>query len=461
MQPAATNEDTALHAMTEKLTPVLDDRIEKPAHTFPTIVENGQSVNHYRILERLGRGGMGEVYLAEDSKLRRKVALKILFPERSDFPEGWTRFEQEAGALAAVNHPNLVTLYSLEEWDGVRFITMEWVDGQTLQEVLNSCGPLPLADLVEIAVQTAEGLAEAHARQFVHRDLKPMNIMVTAAGRVKILDFGLAKKVEPIRTAEGACNAETFLAELTGVGTLIGTVSYMSPEQVLGKQLDSRSDIFALGAVLYEMATAKQAFPRGAMASTLVQILEYQPRPLLELRPDLPEELDRIIRCCLQKERRRRYEDTHSLVQDLKALQRGLLELEEQGPLSVGTSERLLLVEDEPALARGIADNFRDEGYEVRIVGHGDEAVPAVAAFRPDLLVLDVMLPGSSGLDILRDLRSRGDKLPVLMLTAKGDLVDRVVGLELGADDYLVKPFAARELMARVRALLRRGGPRS
>jgi len=387
------------------------------------------------------------------------VALKILFPERSDSPEGWTRFEQEARALAALNHPNIVTLYSLEQWNGVRFLTMEWVDGRTLREALNCSGPLPLADLLEIAVQTAEGLAEAHSRQLVHRDLKPENIMVTAAGRVKILDFGLAKKLETARAVGPAGNAETLLEE-PSVGTLIGTVSYMSPEQVLGKELDSRSDIFALGAVLYEMATAKQAFPHGVMTSTLALILEFQPRPLLELRPDLPRELDRIIRCCLQKERRRRYEDTPSLLQDLKALRPGPLERQVQRPLAEGASERLLLVEDEPALARGLADNFRDEGYDVRVIGHGDEAAPAVAAFRPDLLVLDVMLPGRSGLDILRDLRSSGDELPVLLLTAKGDLVDRVVGLELGADDYLVKPFAARELLARVRALLRRGGRR-
>ena len=419
------------------------------------LVDGGQTVGHYRILGRLGSGGMGEVYLAEDSKLRRNVALKILPPERGDSLESCERFEREARTLAALNHPNIVTLYSLEEWRDARFITMEWVDGRTLREVLNSSGPLPVADLVDIAVQTAEGLAAAHTRQLVHRDLKPQNIMVTAGGRVKILDFGLAKGLASLRAVEAGSNAETLFTELTLEGALIGTVSYMSPEQVLGKELDSRSDVFSLGAVLYEMATARQAFPGGAGTSTLAQILESEPRPLAELRPELPGELDRIVRRCLQKERSRRYSDTRILKQDLKALQQGLEGHEKQGPAVAGA--RLLLVEDEPALARGLADNFRDEGYEVRIVGHGDEALPAVAAFRPDLLVLDIMLPGRSGLDILRDLRARGDGLPVLILTAKGDLVDRVVGLELGADDYLAKPFAARELLARVRALLRRG----
>jgi CheY-like chemotaxis protein/predicted Ser/Thr protein kinase len=427
-------------------------------HPFSMLVDGGQTVGHYRILESLGVGGMGEVYLVEDSKLRRNVALKILPPERGDSPESCERFEREARALAALNHPNIVTLYSLEEWRGTRFITMEWVDGRTLREVLNSSGPLPVADLVDIAVQTAKGLAEAHARQLIHRDLKPQNIMVTAGGRVKILDFGLAKGLESLRAVEAASDAETFSAGLTLEGALIGTVSYMSPEQVLGKELDSRSDVFSLGAVLYEMATARQAFPGGAGTSTLAEILESEPRPLAELRPELPGELDCIVRRCLQKERSRRYSDTHSLVQDLEVLQRGIEGHEKLGPAVAGIGARLLLVEDEPALARGLADNFRDEGYEVRIVGHGNEALPAVAAFRPDLLVLDIMLPGRSGLDILRDLRARGDGLPVLILSAKGDLVDRVVGLELGADDYLAKPFAARELLARVRALLRRGG---
>jgi eukaryotic-like serine/threonine-protein kinase len=418
------------HAATNEETTVCITEGAKPAQTSATRIVVKSWVGHYRIIETLGRGGMGEVYLADDSKLHRRVALKILFPEKR--PEGWTRFEQEARALAALNHPNIVTLYSMEEWNSLRFITMEWVDGRTLREVLDGSGPLPLADLVEIAIQIAEGLSQAHARQLIHRDLKPRNIMVTTSGRVKILDFGLAT---------------------TGpapVGTLIGTICYMSPEQVLGKDLDARSDIFSLGAVLYEMATAKQAFPCGE-TSPLLQILESEPLPLLELRPDLPAELDRIIRRCLQKEQHLRYSETHSLMQDLKALQRTPLDQEQQGPT------RLLLVEDEPALARGIADNSKDEGYEVRIVGDGAQAAAAVAAFRPDLLVLDVMLPGRSGLDILRDLRRRGNELPVLMLTAKGDLVDRVMGLELGADDYLVKPFAARELLARVRALLRRG----
>src|SRR5262245_53398668 len=267
------------------------------------MVPTMRNIGRYRILRRLGRGGMGEVYLADDSTLRRKVALKIIPPDRGDSPEDCRRCEWEARRLAALNHTNIVTLYSLEEWKGARFITMEWVDGRTLREVLNDSGPLPMADLIDITVQTAEGLGEAHSRQLVHRDLKPENIMVTAGGRVKILDFGLAKGLEALRPMGTAGDAETLTMELTREGTLIGTVAYMSPEQVLGKELDSRSDIFSLGAVLYEMATAKQAFPDGTLTRTLAQLLESQPRPLVELRTDLHSELERSVARSLTKER--------------------------------------------------------------------------------------------------------------------------------------------------------------
>jgi CheY-like chemotaxis protein/tRNA A-37 threonylcarbamoyl transferase component Bud32 len=425
-------------------------------HVADNLIDNAQSVGHYRVIQMLGRGGMGEVYLAEDSKLRRKVALKILPKERRDDEERRKRFEREARALAAINHPNIVTLYSLEEWRGIRFITMEWVDGRTLSEILNVSGPFSLTDLVDIGVQAAEGLAEAHDHGLIHRDLKPQNIMITAGGRAKILDFGLAKEVESVPPFQDASCPETLDEDLTAEGTLIGTSCYMSPEQVLGKELDLRSDIFSMGTVLYEMATATRSFPAPTPVSSLAQLLWSEPRPMLELRPQMPAELDRIVRRCLHKERSRRYSDARSLAQDLRTLRGGLEASEQPGAALACASTRLLVVEDEPALARGLADNFRNEDYEVRIVHRGDEVLPAVAAFRPDLLVLDVMLPGQTGLDVLKNLRAGGNAVPVLMLTAKADLVDRVVGLELGADDYLTKPFAVRELLARVRALLRR-----
>jgi len=425
-------------------------------HVADNLIDDGQSVGHYRVIQMLGRGGMGEVYLAEDSKLRRKVALKILPKERCYVEERRKRFQREARALAAINHPNIVTLYSLEEWRGIRFITMEWVDGHTLSEILNGSGPFPLTDLVDIGVQAAEGLAEAHDHGLIHRDLKPQNIMITACRRAKILDFGLAKELESVSPVQAASCAETLTEDVTGEGMLIGTSCYMSPEQVLGKALDLRSDIFSMGAVLYEMATATRSFPAPTPVASLAQLLWSEPRPILELRPQMPAELDRIVRRCLHKERSLRYSDARSLAQDLRTLRRGMEAGEQRGTAVACASTRLLVVEDEPALARGLADNFRNEDYEVRIVDRGDEVLPAVASFRPDLLVLDVRLPGQTGLDVLKNLRAGGNAVPVLMLTAKADLVDRVVGLELGADDYLTKPFAVRELLARVRALLRR-----
>src|SRR4029434_6392914 len=300
-------------------------------HVADNLIDNAQSVGHYRVIQMLGRGGMGEVYLAEDSKLRRKVALKILPKERRDDEERRKRFEREARALAALNHPNIVTLYSLEEWRGIRFITMEWVDGRTLSEILTVSGPFSLTDLVDIGVQAAEGLAEAHDHGLIHRDLKPQNIMITAGGRAKILDFGLAKEVESVPPFQDASCPERLDEDLTAEAVLIGTSCYMSPEQVLGKELDLRSDIFSMGTVLYEMATATRSFPAPTPVSSLAQLLWSEPRPMLELRPQMPAELDRIVRRCLHKERSRRYSDARSLAQDLRTLRGGLEASEQPG----------------------------------------------------------------------------------------------------------------------------------
>lgn len=243
---------------------------------------------------------------------------------------------------------------------------------------------------------------------------------------------------------------------------------------MLGDDLDWRSDIFSFGTLLYELATGRRPFQGATVAATMAKILRAEPEPLAELRPGLPKDIEAILRRCFQREAIRRYASPRELVDDLRKLGYPLSSrsaapmapLVQPGALTPArpnggeTGVRLLLVEDEPALARGLADNFGAKGYAVRVVARGDEVSPAVREFRPDVIVLDIMLPGRSGLDVLRELRTGGESLPVLLLTAKGDIVDRVVGLELGADDYLPKPFAVRELLARVRALLRRAGGR-
>src|SRR5712675_264861 len=217
----------------------------------------GRTLNHYRILEKIGAGGMGEVYAAEDLHLHRKVALKVLPGALAGDAARRARFEREATAVAALNHPNIVTVYSVEAADGIHFMTMELVEGKTLSELLPRDG-LPLPKFFDLAVPLADAVAAAHRAGVVHRDLKPDNVVVNADGRVKILDFGLAKFDEAQRPSSEGSALPT--RHLTQEGQILGTVAYMSPEQVEGKSLDQRTDIFSLGVVLYEMATGRRPF---------------------------------------------------------------------------------------------------------------------------------------------------------------------------------------------------------
>jgi serine/threonine-protein kinase len=273
-------------------------------------------LGHYRVLEQLGAGGMGEVYLAEDSKLGRKIALKILPPELASSPERLQRFESEARAVAALNHPNIVTVHSVEEAEGVHFITMELVRGKTL-----STAPRrpTLGEFFPIAVPLADALAAAHQQGIVHRDLKPGNIMVTDEGRVKILDFGLAK----MRAKSGGDSDPVALSHLptksvTSPGMIIGTVAYMSPEQAEGKKVDPRSDIFSLGIILYQLLAGRHPFPGDSAASVLSGILKDTPPLVSDLDPGVPHELSRIVRRCLEKGLTKRYQSAADLKNDLE-----------------------------------------------------------------------------------------------------------------------------------------------
>jgi tetratricopeptide (TPR) repeat protein len=278
----------------------------------------GQTLGHYRILSSLGRGGMGEVYAAQDQKLGRTVALKVLPRALMDDRERRARFEREARAVAALNHPSIVTLYSVEEADGVPFLTMELVEGQPLSRQIPSRG-MPLARLLEIAIPLVSGVSAAHEGGVIHRDLKPANVMVGRDGRVKVFDFGLAQWAEAPSTETDASSPAT-LSKLTEDGRIVGTTAYMSPEQAQGKPTDARSDIFSLGIVLYEMATGQRPFAGETAAETLSAVLRDTPASVTELRPDLPAELGRIVRRCLEKDRARRPQsalDLHNELQDL------------------------------------------------------------------------------------------------------------------------------------------------
>ena len=298
-----------------------------PAAGGPAMI--GQIVSHYRILEKLGGGGMGVVYKAEDIKLGRVVALKVLPPERVADPNRRRRFIQEARAASALNHPNIITIHDIDEAEGVHFIAMEFVQGKTLDQMV-ARHRLPVNEALKVAVQMATALAKAHSASIVHRDLKPTNVMVTDEGLVKVLDFGLAKLTEAAPTSEGETVAT--LEPITEEGTIVGTVGYMSPEQAEGKPVDARSDIFSFGSVLYEMLTGQRAFQGETKASTIAAILREEPKPLSEVAEGLPREVERVVKRCLRKVRERRFQ----YMADVRVALEELRDETESGGLATG-----------------------------------------------------------------------------------------------------------------------------
>ena len=277
----------------------------------------GARLGLYEVLAPLGAGGMGEVYRGRDTRLGREVALKVLPEALASDRDRISRFEQEARAASALNHPNIVTIHEIGREGETAFIAMELVDGKTLRE-LSASGPMPVRKILNVAAQVAEGLAKAHAAGIVHRDLKPENVMVSKDGFVKILDFGLAKLVEP---ESGELSAMPTLAQPeTQPGTVMGTVGYMSPEQASGDTLDFRSDQFSLGSMLYEMTTGKKAFQRKTAAETLSAIIRDEPEPVAKLRPDLPTPVRWILERCLAKDPEERYGSTRDLARDLASI---------------------------------------------------------------------------------------------------------------------------------------------
>jgi serine/threonine protein kinase/dipeptidyl aminopeptidase/acylaminoacyl peptidase len=292
----------------------------------------GRTLSHYKVLQKLGSGGMGDVYLARDTELDREVALKVLPPDLAASEERRARFKREAKAVAALNHPHIVTVHSVEEADGVHFITMELVRGKTLSEVIPKKG-LPLANFLEIAIPLADAVSAAHENGVLHRDLKPDNLMLGDDGRLKVLDFGLAK-LKPEGVIGGVTDLPT--KSRTEEGRIVGTVSYMSPEQAEGKTLDARSDIFSLGIVLYEMATGERPFRGETTASVFSSILKDTPRSVTEINPALPSILGRIIRRCLVKDPEHRYQTVKDLRNELQELKREA----DSGELPEGVAHR-------------------------------------------------------------------------------------------------------------------------
>jgi serine/threonine protein kinase len=285
----------------------------------------GKTVGNYRIVARIGAGGMGEVFLAEDTRLDRKAAIKFLPAEMANSPERRQRFLIEAKAASALNHPHVCTVYDTvydvgETVDGLPFIAMEFVEGDSLQQLL-SRGSLEIVRIVDIVIQVADALDAAHSARIVHRDIKPGNINLNERGKVKVLDFGLAKRLPHV--AGGQDDATHDLRQ-THDGEVLGTPSYMSPEQALGKDLDHRTDLFSLGVVLYEMTTGQLPFRGASFVETVSNIIQAQPSAIARFNYDVPPELERITLKCLQKAPDRRYQSARELMLDLKQLAREL-----------------------------------------------------------------------------------------------------------------------------------------
>src|SRR3984957_20056530 len=281
------------------------------------------SIGPYKIVALIGSGGMGEVYRAHDTRLRRDVALKVLPASFTNDPDRLRRFEQEARAVAALSHANIVSVFDIGEANDTHYIVSELLEGSSLRERIPAAG-LPVRKTIELAVQFANGLAAAHDRGIVHRDLKPENVFVTKTGQVKILDFGLAKLLSSEAAAPGASDqtATHIGADHTGAGQILGTAGYMSPEQVRGDAVDHRADIFAFGSILYEMLCGQRAFKRNTSAETMTAILNDDPRdfPSRTSAAAIPPALERIVRHCLEKQPAQRFQSAHDIAFDLESI---------------------------------------------------------------------------------------------------------------------------------------------
>ena len=325
----------------------------------------------YEIISLLGIGGMGEVYRAKDLRLGRDVAIKVLMDEMASNADRLARFEREARAVAGLNHPNIVTIFSVEYEDGIHFLTMELIEGQDLSQLVSPDG-MPLSRILELHIPLADALAAAHDRGVIHRDLKPANVMVTRDGRLKVLDFGLAKLVETEPSLE-ADHRATASMPLSAQGQIFGTLPYMSPEQIRGEKLDARSDLFSLGIILYELATGLRPFKGKTSADVSSAILRDTPEPLSHIRSDLPVDLERLIIWCLKKNPRERIQSALDISNELRRLRNSADQRENESQLSYRTASIAVLPfvnrsrsEEDEYFSDGLADEILNMLAKIR-----------------------------------------------------------------------------------------------
>jgi len=398
------------------------------------LVAAGTLIGHYRVVSPLGQGGMGAVYLADDTRLGRHVALKVLPPELAADPDRMHRFEQEARLASALTHPNVATIFEIGQQGELSFLAMEYVEGRPLAARIQE-GPLKVPDLLQIGMQVADALDDAHSKGIIHRDIKPANLMITPRGHVKVLDFGLAKLQSNRKVGE-----ETQL--LTSAGLVVGTVEYMSPEQALGHDVDYRTDIFSLGIVLYEMTTGRLPFSGSTPSETMARILQAQPDAVARFNYEAPEGLEQVIRKCLEKDRARRYQSAREVLIDLKNLERDSGSAQ-AAAIGAHSSERdrigVVIVDDEE-LARHLLHEFLTFCRDIDILAecaNGFEAVKAISEHKPDLVFLDVQMPKLDGFEVLELI---DQDVAVIFVTAFDQYAMKA--FDAHAVDYLLKPFS-------------------
>ncbi len=414
----------------------------------------GTTISHYKVLEEIGRGGMGVVYRALDTSLGREVALKVLKLAAGRDPEQERRLKQEARAAASLAHPAVSVVYEIDEAEGATFIAMELVRGRPLAALLAGA-PLEPARALDLAIEVAEGLAEAHSRGVVHRDLKPKNVMLTESGHAKIIDFGLAKLVRPRPPFESG--ADTPAWGDTDPGRILGTAAYMSPEQVRGAEVDARSDLFAFGALLYEMLSGEPAFRRETGVETLHAVLKEPAPRLREQGLEAPGPvLQRVLDRCLAKAPGDRYASAADLLSDLREARRRIEAAADSGerpapaarpaPSPAGPLRVVIVDDEEPA--RALLREYLGRAGGVEIVGecrNGFEAVKAVNDLRPDLLFLDIQMPKLNGFEVLELL---GRDVAVVFATAFDEHAIRA--FEVNAVDYILKPVSPERVKAAI-----------
>jgi serine/threonine protein kinase len=408
----------------------------------------GKTVAQYKILELLGAGGMGVVYKAHDTRLNRLVALKFLPEELSRDRHALERFRREARVASALNHPHICTIYDVAEHQKQPFIVMEFLEGDTLDQHCSGRS-LKIGEILELSIQIVDALDAAHSKGIVHRDVKPANILLTERGQAKVLDFGVAKL-----SAQGTEGRDTTLESeppLTRTNALMGTVAYMSPEQARGEPIDTRSDLFSFGSVLYEMSTGRQAFAGNTPALVFDSILNKTSAPPGGINPDLPAALEAIIQKALQKNLRARYQSAGELLADLRQLKQETdFSLEARRRFtgrSADFSEReklgCVIVDDEEP-ARAVLKEYLSRFPEIEVLAecsNGFEAVKAVTELKPDLLFLDIQMPKLNGFEVL-ELIERN--LAVIFITAYDEYA--LKAFEVHAVDYLLKPFSPERL---------------